>query len=95
MSKENIIPMGEYLLIRPKRESEETGTILRINSETNNNRGIVLAVGDKVNTDKESFQLEKEQIVIYIPGSGVKLTNSEDSDELISVKNIIGVIKGE
>lgn len=95
MSKESIIPMGEYLLIKPKRESNEAGAILRISNKLNNNKGIVLAVGEKVNTDKDSFKLEEGQTVIYIPGSGVKLSNSEDSDELISVKNIIGVIKGE
>lgn len=94
MSKESIIPIGEYLLIQPVKEAALGEIILGVNNGINN-RGTILAVGDKVNTDEGSHPLDRGQIVVYIPNSGVKITNSEDSKELISVKNIIGIIEGE
>lgn len=98
MSKETIIPIGEYILIAPNQEPEnEGGPILRVNLATNseNNRGTILAVGDKVNTDEDSFKLEEGQTAIYLAGSGVKLSNSLNSQELVNVKSIIGIVKGE
>lgn len=94
MTTEQIIPMGEYVLIGPCTDPNQSGMLIKLTNRVDN-RGIVLAVGDKVNTDKDSTKLEVGQTVIYIPGSGIKLSNSEDSAELISIKNVIGIIKGE
>lgn len=91
MVSEEIIPIGEYILITPYVK-EQSSILLNINEIKN--QGRVLAVGDKVNTDSNSSKIEINDIVIYLPGTGVKISNSEDSNELISVKNIIGKIKG-
>ena len=92
MSKELIIPIGDYLLISVE-ENKQSDSPLILDSDTPNNRGIVKAVGDKVNTDKESTKINVNDKVIFSPGAGVRVTNSEDSDVLMSVKNIIGIIK--
>jgi len=91
MSVENIIPIGEYLLVGVDNNSVEEGTLI-LQANTPKNRGIIKAVGDKVNTDNGSTKLEVGNKVIFIPGNGVAINNSEDSDFLISIKNIIGKI---
>ena len=92
MSKELIIPIGDYLLISVE-ENKQSDSPLILDSDTPNNRGIVKAVGDKVNTDDESTEINVNDKVIFSPGAGIRVTNSEESDVLMSVKNIIGIIK--
>lgn len=92
MNKELIIPIGDYLLISVE-ENKQSDSPLILDSDTPNNRGIVKAVGDKVNTDKESTKINVNDKVIFSPGAGIRVTNSDDSDVLMSVKNIIGIIK--
>ena len=92
MNKELIIPIGDYLLISVE-ENKQSDSPLILDSDTPNNRGIVKAVGDKVNTDKESTKINVNDKVIFSPGAGIRVTNSEESDVLMSVKNIIGIIK--
>ena len=92
MSKELIIPISDYLLISVE-ENKQSDSPLILDSDTPNNRGIVKAVGDKVNTDEESTKINVNDKVIFSPGAGIRVTNSEDSDVLMSVKNIIGIIK--
>ena len=77
MNSEQIIPIGEYILIDPNFEQDSPSLLLNINN-TKRNQGLVLAVGDKV---------------IFTPGTGVKIDNSAESIELISIKNIIGKVK--
>ena len=92
MSKELIIPIGDYLLISVE-ESKQSDSPLILDNDTPDNRGIVKAIGDKVNTDEESTKINVNDKVIFRPGAGVRVTNSDDSDVLVSVKNIIGIIK--
>ena len=92
MSKELIIPIGDYLLISVE-ENKQSDSPLILDNGTPDNRGIVKAVGDNVNTDKESTKLNVNDNVIFSPGAGIRVTNSEESDVLMSVKNIIGIIK--
>ena len=44
-------------------------------------------------TDEESTKINVNDKVIFSPGAGIRVTNSEESDVLMSVKNIIGIIK--
>lgn len=92
MNSEQIIPIGEYILIDPNFEQDSPSLLLNINN-TKRNQGLVLAVGDKVNTDEASSKIEVNDIVIFTPGTGVKIDNSAESIELISIKNIIGKVK--
>ena len=92
MNKELIIPIGDYLLISVE-EDKQSDSPLILDSDTPNNRGIVKAVGDKVNTDDESTKINVNDKVIFSPGAGIRVTNSDESDVLMSVKNIIGIIK--
>lgn len=92
MSKELIIPVGDYLLISVE-ENKQSDSPLILDNDTPDNRGIVKAVGDKVNTDEESIKINVNDKVIFSPGAGIKVTNSDESDVLMSVKNIIGIIK--
>ena len=92
MDKELIIPIGDYLLISVE-ESKQSDSPLILDNDTPDNRGIVKAIGDKVNTDEESTKINVNDKVIFRPGAGVRVTNSDDSDVLVSVKNIIGIIK--
>lgn len=91
MNKEQIIPLGKYVLV--KRKEEESGSSIIYTNTTTQNRGNVLAVGDEVNTDNESQKLVVGDEIIYIPGNEVAINNSEKSDFLISVGNIIGKVK--
>jgi len=95
MSKEQIIPVGEYLLVGIEPVTNESETLILNISSKENNRGIVKAIGEKVNTDEESTKILEGDTIIFVPSAGVRVTNSEDSDILISVKNVIGLIKGE
>lgn len=92
MSVENIIPIGEYILVKVDTDKQDSSSLIITNVNKADNRGIIKAVGDKVNTDKDSVKLEVGDEVIFIPGNGVSVTNSENSDLLVSVKNIIGKI---
>ena len=92
---QTIVPIGEYILLQINNEEENSGTLILPNNTTESNRGIVKGIGDKVNTDSDSVAINVNDKVIFIPGTGIKLTNSEDSDIIISVKNIIGIIRGE
>ena len=92
MNKELIIPIGDYLLISVE-ENKQSDSPLILDNDTPDNRGIVKAVGDKVNTDEESTKINVNDKVIFSPGAGIKVTNSDESDVLMSVKNIIGIIK--
>ena len=95
MNTDKIIPVGDYLLVSIMKEEQERQGALILNTKTADNKGVVLAIGDKVNTDDGSTKILKKDVVIFNPGSGVNVTNSEDSDILISVKNIIGIIRGK
>ena len=96
MNNQTIEPMGEYILLSVCEDDNASDALILNTTNTSElNKGIVKAIGDKVNTDKESTQVKVEDKVVFIPNSGIKLTNSEYSDILISVKNIIGIIKGE
>lgn len=95
MNTENITPIGEYVLIGVVESEKTTSSGLFLNTAIEENRARVKAVGDKVNTDEGCTKISVGDVIIFIPGNGIKVTNSEDSDMLISVKNIIGIIKGE
>lgn len=94
MSKNQIIPLGEYVLLSRKQEPKQEGMLFRIDNPEEN-VGTVLAVGDNVNTDEKSTKLEVGDRVIYIKGTGVGVSNNSDSDLLIRISNIIGKYKGE
>ena len=94
MSKNQIIPLGEYVLLSRKQEPKQEGMLFRIDNPEEN-VGTVLAVGNKVNTDERSTKLEVGDRVIYIKGTGVGVSNNSDSDLLIRISNIIGKYKGE
>jgi len=94
MSTEKIIPVGDYLLVGMENDSKEESNALILNLNLReDNRGIVKAVGDKVNTDEDSTKISEGDKIIFTPGSGIKITNSDDSDMLLSVKQVIGLIK--
>lgn len=96
MSTEQIIPIGEYVLISAIEETNTSSSGLVLSTaKPSENRGLIKAVGDKVNTDDKSTPICVNDVVIFIPGNDIKVTNSEESDRLVSVKNIIGIIKGE
>lgn len=96
MSANDIMPIGEYILIGIVEEPNITSSGLMLNvAKPVENKGIVKAVGDKVNTDEGSTQICVNDIVLFIPGNEISVSNSEESDKLVSIKNIIGIIKGE
>ena len=92
MSKKQVIPLGEYVLLSRMQEPKQEGMLFRVDTQEEN-VGTVLAVGDNVNTDEQSTKLEVGDRVIYIKGTGTGVTNSSDSDLLIRVNNIIGKYK--
>lgn len=92
MTTEQIIPISEYLLVGVDNNTEKSDSII-LNVATPENRGIVKAIGDKVNIDKESTQISVGDKIIFSPGAGIRVTNSDDSDLLLSVKQVIGLIK--
>lgn len=94
MLEEKIIPIGEYILVSPvdEKETTESGLILSTVKPLEN-KAIVKAVGDKVNTDSESTPIEEGDTIIFVPSSGVKVNNSEQSDLLLSVKHVIGKLQ--
>ena len=51
MSKKQVIPLGEYVLLSRMQEPKQEGMLFRVNTQEEN-VGTVLAVGDKVNTDE-------------------------------------------
>lgn len=95
MNKESITPIGEYVLVGVVESEKTTSSGLFLNTTTEENRALVKAVGDKVNTDEGCTKISVGDVVLFIPSNGIKVTNSENSDMLISVKNIIGIVKGE
>lgn len=96
MSIEKIIPIGEYVLIGTVEGSNTTSSGLVLNtSKPVENRGIVKSIGDKVNTDENATKICINDVVLFVPGNDIRVTNSDESDMLVSVKNIIGIIKGE
>lgn len=96
MAIEEITPIGEYILIgvESKDKTTESGLILSTN-EVIDNRGVVKAVGDKVNTDKDSTQINIGDTILFLNGGDIKVNNSETSDALVSIKNVIGLIRGD
>lgn len=93
MVREKIIPVSDYLLIEVETTDDEGSSLILNVANTVENRGIVKAIGDKVNTDEDSTKIAVGDKVLFSPGAGTKVTNSEDSDLLISVKHIIGIIR--
>ena len=95
MNTEKIIPVGEFILISLETEDTQENQLILNIQEDIENKGVVKAVGEKVNTDEYSIKIEKGDKIIFTPGTGIKITNSDDSDILISVKHVVGIIKGE
>lgn len=93
MVREKIIPVSDYLLIEVETTDDEGSSLILNVANTVENRGIVKAIGDKVNTDEDSTKIAVGDKVLFSSGAGTKVTNSEDSDLLISVKHIIGIIR--
>lgn len=92
MSKEQIVPIGDYLLVSVEQQENQSGPLI-LNGDAPDNRGVVQAIGDKVNTDEDSTKINTGDKIIFNPGTGIRVTNADDSDILLSVKNVIGIIR--
>ena len=65
MNTEKIIPVGEFILIGLETEDTQENQLILNIQEDIENKGVVKAVGEKVNTDEYSIKIEKGDKIIF------------------------------
>ncbi|HLM84478.1 MAG TPA: co-chaperone GroES [Candidatus Bathyarchaeia archaeon] len=90
MSKTNIQPLGENVLIEPMKHDTKTasGIVLPDSSGEKPQEGKVVAVGD----DKK-IKVKAEQKVIYSKYSGNEVRMGENDYLLVKNEDILAIVK--
>lgn len=91
MSKTNVRPLGENILIRPEKAEKKTdaGIYLPDNaSEERPSQGKVIAVGDS-----EKIKVKKGQTVIYARYGGTEVKIDGEEHILVVVKDVLAVVE--
>ena len=93
MSKTNVRPLGENILIAPEKAEKKTsaGIYLPENaSEERPQQGKVIAVGDS-----EKIKVKKGQIVVYTRYSGAEVKIDGGDFLIVSIKDVLAVVEKE
>jgi chaperonin GroES len=86
-----LLPIGDKLLIQPEIVEEVTsgGIYLPETARTTPDKGVVLAVGD----DVKSEHVTEGTLVLFRKNSGSTVTYQNKEYIIISIKEVIGVVK--
>ncbi|MEI6650504.1 MAG: co-chaperone GroES [Candidatus Moraniibacteriota bacterium] len=91
MSKTNVRPLGENILIAPEKAEKKTsaGIYLPENaSEERPQQGKVVAVGES-----EKIKVKKGQTVIYTRYGGTEVKIDGEEYLLVTVKDVLAVVE--
>lgn len=90
MSKPNIQPLGENVLIEPAKHDEKTasGIVLPGASEEKPQEGKVIAIGDN-----KKIKVKAGQKVIYSKYSGNEIKVEDNEYLLVKNEDILAVVK--
>jgi len=90
MSKPNIQPLGENILIEPAKTDTKTasGIVLPDNDGEKPQKGLVIAIGD----DKK-IKVKAGQTVVYSKYSGNEIKAGEKEYLLVKNEDILAIVK--
>lgn len=91
MSKTNVRPLGENVLIRPEKAEKKTdaGIFLpETASEERPQQGRVVAIGDS-----EKITVKKGQTVIYTRYGGTEVKIDGEEHLLVEIKDVLAVVE--
>lgn len=91
MSKTNVVPLGENVLVSPEKPEKKTsaGIFLPENaSEERPQQGRVIAVGDS-----EKIKVKKGQTVIYTRYGGSEVKVDGEEFVIVSTKELLAIVE--
>lgn len=90
MSKTNVTPLGENILVSPEKAEKKTSAGIYLPetaSEERPQQGKVIAVGDS-----EKIKVKKGQVVIYNRYGGTEVKIDGEEFLIVTVKDVLAVV---
>ena len=91
-----ITPFGDRVLVElvPEEEKTESGIYLPDNKSTKQSKGIVRGIGEGTEeSEKIMSTLNKNDTILFHKGVGTTIKDGKITYVILSVRDIIGIIK--